>query len=304
MDQIKIFAPATIGNVGPGFDILGLAVEGLGDIITCQKSSIKSEITAVTGVDAALIPLDPAQNTITLAAHHFCKKKGANLNLSFTLERQLPASGGMGASAASSLAGAMAAAYFTGNLDDHLLILGSALEAEAVVSGRHLDNIAPCYYGGLTLVQAIDPPNVVVIPVKKCWWVALLTPAIKLDTKHARSILPRTVDTKIFIQQMANTAALVAAFAQGNEELAGAALCDLFAEPKRGALIPRFDDIKLAALGSGALGCSISGAGPTIFALCDNAQSAQSVVAAMEAAAHGGCRTHCGPIAQKGARFL
>ena len=304
MDQIVIFAPATIGNVGPGFDILGLAVEGLGDTITCEKMAGKSEIVSITGVDAGLIPRDPAHNTITLAAHDFFKKKGAQINLRVSLDRQLPASGGLGASAASALAGAMAAAYFTGNLDDHLNILTSALEAEAAVSGRHLDNIAPCYYGGLTLVQSINPPTIAMIPTKKNWWIALFTPTCKLDTKHARSILPQTVDTKIFVQQMANTAALVAAFAQGNEELLQASLCDLFAEPRRGQLIPYFDEIKLAALATGALGCSISGAGPSVFAICDSAQSAESVAAAMQSAAQGDGNIHCGPVAQKGARFL
>ena len=304
MDQIRIFAPATIGNVGPGFDVLGLAVDGLGDVITCERISGKSEIASVTGRDCGLIPTDPSQNTITIAAAAFCAKKGTSIHLRVSLERQLPASGGLGASAASSLAGAMAAAYFTGNLDDHLHILEAALHAESQVSGRHLDNIAPCYFGGLTIVQSLEPPTVITIPTKKNWWVSLFTPPIKLDTRTARSILPHTVDSKLLVQQMANTAALVAAFAQGNEEIVQAALCDLFAEPRRGPLIPRFDDIKLAALGSGALGCSISGAGPTIFALCESAQSAQIVANAMKEAAGGNGMIHCGPIAQKGARFV
>ncbi|MBF0441561.1 MAG: homoserine kinase [Oligoflexales bacterium] len=304
MEKIRIFAPATIGNVGPGFDVIGLCVDGLGDTVTVSKTDGKTEITDVRGTDASSVPLDPAKNTVTIAASAFFAATNKNINLKVEIERHLPCSGGLGSSAASSLAGAMAAAYFGGEFENTDLILQAALEGEGAVSGRHLDNIAPCYNGGVTIVQSTKPTNILSVPLNREWWLTLFISDFKLSTKEARSVLPDMVDRATFVKQLANSASLILGFTEGNEEILRVALNDHFAEPRRAPLIPQFHDLKKAALDSGALGSSISGAGPTIFALSESRQIASEVAEAMLGVYKGKARTHIGLISKTGARLL
>jgi homoserine kinase len=143
----------------------------------------------------------------------------------------------------------------------------AALEAESTVAGRHLDNIAASALGGLTISRSVDPIDAVRISVPEKWSVVLITPHVRIETKAARAILPSEWPSDSWIQQMANTTALAYAFASGDEDLLKRSLDDGYAEPLRMKLIPRFREVKQAALAAGALGCSISGSGPTIFAI-------------------------------------
>ncbi|HVR41213.1 MAG TPA: homoserine kinase [Thermoanaerobaculia bacterium] len=295
------FAPGSIGNVGPGFDVLGLAVDGIGDRVTVELTDGESRVASVTGRDADLVPLDATRNAAAIAALAYLRPYGRRAIVS--IEKGLPLAGGMGGSAASSVGGAYAAALAIGDDIDTNKIIAAALEGESAVAGRHLDNIAPCVLGGLALVRSVDPIDVVALPVRAAWWVALVTPRVRIQTKEARALLPQECDRATWIQQMANTTALAHAFAIGDGDLLRRALDDKYAEPRRAALIPRFYDVKRAALDAGSLGSSISGSGPTIFAIAADETAARACADAMQHAfADIESSAHVGPIAKQGVR--
>lgn len=282
--MVKVFVPATIGNVGPGFDVLGLVFPGLGDVIAVDLIDGPSTVASVTGRDANLVPLDPKKNCAVIAAESMLKINGINRGVRVTIDKQLPISGGLGASAASSVGGALAAAFACGISPKQDEILSAALEGEEAVAGRHLDNIAPCLLGGLTVVLSLNPPRVYRLPMTADWWLSILTPNARLETRTAREVLPKEIAVSDWVSAMANSIGLVSAFNQGDANLARICLVDRFAEPRRAPLIPRFGAIRDAAINAGALGCSISGAGPTIFALSEDEETARACQKAMEKA--------------------
>lgn len=301
MNSARAFAPGSIGNVGPGFDVLGLAVDGIGDTVTVELTKSDSRIVDVTGRDADLVPRDPDRNCAAIAANAYLRP--FRYRAIVTIEKGLPLAGGMGGSAASSVAGAYAAALALGQAPSLRDVLAAALEGESFVAGRHLDNIAPSVVGGLALSRSTDPIDVVKIPVLADWWVALVTPRIRIQTKDARALLPDQTDRETWIQQMANTTALAHAFATGDGELVRRALDDRYAEPRRAPLIPHFHDVKRAALDAGAFGCSISGSGPTLFAIAVDERVAKASASAMQRAfGEVDSAMHVGPIAKEGVR--
>jgi homoserine kinase len=281
VSKFRIFAPATIGNVASGFDVLGLAVAGLGDTFVFEESGHYS--IAVQGRDARLVPLEPERNTVTLAAEALYAAIGiAPKHFHVTLERALPLAGGLGSSAASSVAGALAAARLADVLDRKDLILKAALAAEAFVAGPHLDNIAPCVYGGLTLVQDVEALRIYPVPMQAKFWISLLTPPLHIETKEARKVLPAQLNTLRWTRQMAHCTTLALALARGDYEQIAFGLKDPFAEPARGNLIPGFFQAKAVAIHAGAYGFSISGSGPTCFALSPDEATARNVAKAVQ----------------------
>ena len=301
MNRATAFAPGSIGNVGPGFDVLGLAFDGAGDTVTVELTRGDSRVVAVTGRDADLVPNDADRNCAAIAANAYLRPFGYRAIVS--VDKGLPLAGGMGGSAASSVAGAYAAGLALGQSPSIPDVLAAALEGESFVAGRHLDNIAPAVVGGLALSRSIDPIDVVKIAMAADWWVALVTPRVRIQTKDARALLPNETDRATWVQQMANTTALAQAFVTGDGALLRRSLDDRYAEPKRAPLIPRFYEVKRAALDAGAFGCSISGSGPTLFAIAENETLARSVASAMQSAfAELESSTHIGPIAREGVR--
>jgi homoserine kinase len=299
-----VFAPATVGNVGPGFDVLGLAVDGVGDTVTVELTDDSRGVT-VTGRDSHLVPTDPAQNAASIAAEAVLRRVGVQSALKISIHKGLAVSGGLGGSAASSTGGAVAAALALGWAAAPTQLAQAALEGESAVAGRHLDNIAACLLGGLALVRSIDPVDIVPLPVACNWWVALVTPNIRLETRAARALLPQQADRALWIQQMANTAGVIGAFASGDADLLKRSLVDLYAEPKRESLIPRFREVKEAALRTGAYGCSISGAGPTVFAISPDQKTATACARAMQSAfVEIQSSSHVGAISRQGARAV
>jgi homoserine kinase len=301
-EQATAYAPGSIGNVGPGFDVLGLAVEGVGDRVTVTLTRRDSRVESITGRDAELIPVDPAKNCAAIAANAYLLPYGFRAILK--VEKGLALCGGMGGSAASSVAGAYAAALALGQAPQQRDILAAALEGEAAFSGRHLDNIAPSVVGGLALSRSVDPIDVVKLPVASDWSIALVTTNVRIHTREARALLPEQLDRATWIQQMANTTALAHAFAIGDGALLGRALDDRYAEPRRAALIPRFYEMKQAALDARAFGCSISGSGPTLFAIAGDAATATACAEAMERAFGEACAKHVGGISREGVRSV
>lgn len=300
MTRATVFAPGSIGNVGPGFDVLGLAVDGIGDRISVELGDGPSRVAEVTGRDAALVPRDPSTNVASIAAAAWLRGAGLAQQAVVSIHKGLPLSGGLGGSAASAVGGALAASLAAGGGSIES-VMAAALEGEATVAGRHLDNIAASAVGGLALCRCVDPIDVVAIPTPPKWSVVLLTPRVRVETKKARAILPPSWTREGWVQQMANTAAVLHAFATADAALLRRALHDLYAEPLRASLIPNFHAVKRAALAAGAIGCSISGGGPTIFAITEDLD--ERCAAAMKAAM-GDVESdvHVARIAREGAR--
>jgi len=295
MKVATVFAPGSVGNVGPGFDILGLAIDGIGDRVTVELG--KTGPVIVRGVDAELVPTDPARNAAAIAASALLSKQPFQV----TIEKGIPVSAGLGGSASSSVAGAYAAALASGDPVTREDIMLCALEGEIAVSGRHLDNIAPITMGGLVLSRSIDPIDVIPLPAPQNWSIALITPRVRIETKQARAILPQKWERESWVQQMANTSALIVAFSTGDGALARRALDDLYAEPRRAPMIPHFYDVKRAALDAGAFGCSISGSGPTIFAIVDASTSRNCAEAMRRAMGNVPSEVRVAGIARQGA---
>lgn len=303
MNEFRIFAPATIGNVASGFDVLGLAVSGLGDTFVFEESEHYG--IAVEGRDAHLLPLEPKKNTVTLAAETLYTQLGMTpKKFRVTLQRALPLAGGLGSSAASSVAGALAAAKLAGVLDRKDLILKSALAAETFVAGPHLDNIAPCLFGGLTLVQNVEDLRVYPVPIQARFWVTLTTPPLYIQTKEARKVLPQQLETSRWTQQMAHCTTLALALALGDREQIAFGLKDPFAEPMRGNLIPGFFQAKALALEAGAYGFSISGSGPTCFAFSADEATAIKVAGAVKSIFGSQTLVHIAEPSLQGASIL
>jgi len=299
------FAPGSIGNVGPGFDVLGLAVEAIGDRVTVTLHDGDAIVESITGRDAELVPRDPQRNAAAIAAIAWLRAHGDARNPIVSIEKGLPLSGGLGGSAASSVGGAFAAALAMDSDPNVNEIIAAALQGEMAVAGCHLDNIAPSVFGGLTLARSVRPIDVIALPVFAPWKLALVTPNVRVQTKAAREVLPSTSGRAVWVQQMANTAAVVHAFATGDRELLRRAFDDRYAEPRRAALIPHFNDVKRAALDAGALGCTISGSGPTLVAICDDDSIAIEVSSAMQKA-FGDVKSSAlvSPIAARGVRSV
>lgn len=280
-----IYVPATIGNIGPGFDVLGIAIEGLGDTVTINVNQGQDEIQKITGLDSEKIPTIPEQNSIVIAARSLFNRLNLEKTcITVSLDRQLPVAGGMGSSAAASVAGALAASELSNLKPAQKLILDAALDGESYCAGRHLDNIAPCLLGGLTGVLGSEEPEPFQLPIKGQWWFSLLTPSISISTRDARSVLPEMLPQKDWVEISSKTLALSHAFGNGDYHLLSKALQDTYAEPRRSHLIPGFSDVKSAAIQSGAIACSISGAGPTLFAVSESEQKAKCALAAMVSA--------------------
>jgi len=275
--------PGSIGNLGPGLDVLGCAVEGTTDSVTAEWHGAPGVTLLETGHQN--LPDDPQQHASAIAAAAVVRLAaavgaGPDIGIALRVRKGLPLSAGQGGSAASAVAGAAAVNALLGSPLDRNQILGAALAAEARVAGRHLDNIAPSLMGGIVLVRSLDPIDVVPLPVPDALTIVLVHPAQTLRTAEARSVLPAQVDRDVALHQAAQVAAIVAACHSGDLALLGRAIDDRIAEPVRSRLLPGFSDAKAAALEAGALGVSISGAGPTLFALCDARKPAERVAAA------------------------
>lgn len=303
--RFTAFAPGSIGNLGPGLDVLGLAVAGAGDWVSAELIGARGIEVRDSGHPD--LPADPARHASALAARAVLERAGATEGLALRVLKGLPLSGGQGGSAASAVAGAVAANECLGRPLDTDALLAACLEAESAVAGRHLDNLAPSLLGGAVLVRSLDPLDYVGLPVPSGLTVVLVHPAMQIRTADARAVLPREVDRDVTIHQTAQVGALVAAFYSGDLGLMGRAIDDRLAEPVRQALLPGFTAAKAAALEAGALGASISGSGPTSFALARTAADGARIADAMRAAyaMHGlDATARVGPVDTRGARMV
>ena len=283
MNSVKVFSPASIGNIGPGFDVLGLAIDGLGDTVEAREiSGNEVVIENIFNADHD-ISNDPDKNTAGIAAKETLRALGIKNGVGLILTKGMPSGSGLGSSAASAAAGAYAVnKLFNGGLSEDELIL-AAMKGEAYVSGGYFaDNVAPSILGGATLTQSIDPLKVSKLGTIDELILVLIIPNIQILTKDSRDVIPNKIDKRNFITNMANTASITAAFCKNDYDLLKDNLIDVIFEPARTKLIPGLADIKLAALKAGADGCTISGSGPAIFAISNSHQRAKKIKYEME----------------------
>jgi len=281
------FAPASIGNVAVGFDVLGHSFQTIGDRVTARRiKEVTVRISSITGTVSEL-PLEPEKNTAGMAVLSMVRDLNLDFGIELSIEKGIPLGSGLGGSAASAVAGVVAANALLPVSLSQLDLLKFAMKGEAVASGSvHVDNIAPSLFGGLVLTVGIDNPNVKQIPVPAAVRCVLVHPHMMLSTRAAREILNRSIDLSNVIWQAANLAGFLTGCFTGDLRLIRESLEDVIVEPQRKALIPGFQDVKDAAIRNGALGCSISGAGPTVFAWCEEKDAAairDSMVAAFAA---------------------
>ena len=278
---ITAFAPATVANLGPGLDVLGLALAAPGDRVTARLAPGHGvTIDAVTG-DGGALPIDPAKNTAGIAAQATLVKAGVSTGVALTLQKGMPIGSGLGSSAASAAAAAFAVNLLIGSPLRKAELVGPCLDAEAAVAGRHADNVAAALLGGLILVRSIDPIDLVRLPVPEGLVVTVVTPNMELSTRAARAALPKEIPLASLVRNTAHVGALVSACYSGDLGLLARSMTDVVATPARAPLIPGCERVMAAALDAGALGSSISGAGPSMFALCRSERSAGEVAAAM-----------------------
>ena len=283
--RASAFAPGSIGNFGPGLDVLGAAVTGPGDRVVAEWCDAQGVTVVESGHPE--LSTDSSRHAAGLAATAVVRAATAlgitqpARGIALTVTKGLPLCGGQGGSAASAIAGGAAVNALLGTPLDASRLLTACLTAEEAVAGRHLDNLAPSLLGGVVVVRSLDPVDIVQLHVPERLRVVLALPNQRLRTSAARDVLPAHVPRAVALHQMAQVAAIVAALSIGDLALLGRSIDDRIAEPARAPLLPGFAEAKAAALGAGALGASISGAGPTSFALCDGDSSAQRVARAM-----------------------
>ena len=263
------FAPASVGNVAIGFDILGFSVGAIGDRATVRRTDQPGvRIAAIRGVVADL-PLEAAKNTAGRALEALREALALPYGLELELDKGIPLSSGLGGSAASAVAAVVAANALLPEPCSQLQLLKFAMQGEKVASGAlHVDNIAPSLFGGLVLTVGIDQPRVKQIPVPASIRAVVVHPHMFLSTREARAILRSSVSMKDFVWQTANLAGFISGCYTNDIDMLRDSFMDVVIEPQRAALIPGFTAVRRAAMSAGALGCSISGAGPTLFAWC------------------------------------
>lgn len=281
--RAEAFAPATVANLGVGFDILGLAVKGMGDkaIVEFQDSP-EIVITDIEG-DGGKLPREADKNVASVSARAFLDAMGEKRGIKMKLIKGLPLASGLGSSAASSVVSVVALNKLYGEPYTREQLMPFCLEGEALVSGYHADNVAPCLLGGITLIAGITVDAIQPLPVPENLHLALVTPDVAVPTAEARAVLPETVPLKTMIYQTGQVARIIDALHRCDlEALADAIENDQVIEPARAYLMPLLDEVRFASKRAGAMSVFIGGAGPTLCAICDDKQVAQRVSDTME----------------------
>jgi homoserine kinase len=267
--SVTVFAPATVANVGPGFDILGFAIDSLGDTLTlteCTEPGLSLEVVSTKGTS---LPADPLKNAATAPILTLARTHNISLSHRAILYKNMPIGSGLGSSAASAAAGAFAANELLGLGLSRLELVQFAMDGEQVACGSpHADNVAPALLGGISLIQSYSPLRIFSLPNRlEDLWLSVIHPDVLVETEQARNVLPKSYPRDIVVAQLGQVSALIAGFTLGSPELLAAGAKDFLAQPYRSRLIPGYDEAQSAALSLGALSFGISGSGPSVFAL-------------------------------------
>lgn len=306
--KTRVFAPATIANLGSGFDVLGIAIDKPGDVVVAERQPAPG-LTFSVRTTHADVPVDARSNVAAHVAMLILEEFRPPFGVKMTLEKRMPIGSGLGSSAASSVAAAVAVNVLLPRPLERRDLLRFAMEGERKASGSaHADNAAPCLLGGACLVRRYDPLDVIAIPIKKSIVWVVAHPHTIIRTEDARNMLPKAITLQIAIRQWGNISGLTVGLASGDAALVGACVEDAVAEPVRARLIPGFAEVKEAALRVGAHGCSISGSGPSMFAVTSSIRTANVVAKAMQKAfmraAGIECETYVSRINRAGAKIL
>jgi homoserine kinase len=307
-DSMSAFAPASIGNVGVGFDMLGLALSDVGDRVVARRiDGNRVTVAEVRGLDGEIHPYlstNAADNTASLAAQALWDVHGKSGSIELIVHKGVPLQSGMGSSAASAVAAVVAANAFLESPLEIEELLPYALEGEKFASGgMHTDNVVPSLFGGLTLSPEILLPEIIRLPTPDGVSAVLMHPDLQVNTAHARRALPKSVSMKLWLDQQGLLAGFITACTTGDIDLIRRTLRDVTIEPHRKGNVPCFDEVVAAARKAGALGATLSGSGPSIFALCRDGD-ARNVASAMEQACRGhgiGCQSWVSPMNAPGA---
>ena len=279
MDQVKILSPATVANLVCGFDILGLALNEPHDVMSIRR--IESPDVIIKNVDSFGLPTEALKNVAGVALLAFMEKLNDGKGFEITIEKKIMPGSGIGSSAASAAGAVVAANLLLNNIFSKEDLVQFAMNGEKLASGvKHADNIAPCIYGGITLIRSIHPLDIVSI-VPPALFVTIVHPQIEVRTSDARQILRKQILLKDAIRQWGNIGGLIAGLMKSDYDLIGRSLEDVIIEPVRSILIPAFNEVKSKCKEAGALGGGISGSGPSIFMLSTSEITARIVEKAM-----------------------
>ena len=273
MNEIKIFCPASISNLSCGFDVMGLCLEAVGDEMIIRKSNQKGiRITKIVGAD---LPFETQKNVAGVAALALLNAVQTNFGFDIEIYKNIKAGSGIGSSAASAAGAVFGINELLGKPFTTNELIQFAMEGEVLASGSaHADNVAPCLLGGFTLVRGYEPLDVIKIPTPDLLYAVVIHPQIELKTSEMRAVLPKEIALKKAITQWGNVGGLVAGLFTNDYDLIGRSLADVIVEPVRSPFIPEFNVLKKLAIENGALGCGISGSGPSVFALTKGEETA------------------------------
>jgi len=306
--SISVFAPATVANVACGFDSLGFAINEPGDVIRVRKTDEPGlRISLITG-DKGKLPLDAARNTAGVSALALMQQAGVTHGIEMEIHKQMPLGSGLGSSSASSVAAVVAVNELIGKPFARMELLPFAMQGEKAACGvAHADNVAPSLLGGFVLIRSYSPLDVVQLPYPEELYCSVIHPHVEILTEDARYVLRRRIRLEDAVIQWSNLGGLIAGLYEKDYALIGRSLNDIIFEPVRSLLIPGFDMMKQAAMNTGALGCSISGSGPSVFALSRGEDTAKLVAKAMrEALTKAGLESDCyvSLVNKNGARIV
>jgi len=306
--KTRVFAPATIANLGSGFDVLGIAIDNPGDIVVAERQPAPGLAFCVRTTHAG-VPGDARTNVAAYVGGLLLEEFHPPFGVRMMLDKRMPIGSGLGSSAASSVAAAVAVNALLPQPLDRRDLLRFAMEGERMASGSaHADNAAPCLLGGACLIRRYDPLDVIAIPIRQSIVWVVAHPHTVIRTEVARSMLPKAITLQTAVRQWGNISGLTVGLAAGDASLVGACVEDAVAEPVRAKLIPGFAEVKEAALSAGAYGCSISGSGPSLFAVTSSIRAGNIVAAVMKKtfkrAAGIECETYVSRINRTGARIL
>ena len=306
LNSVLVHSPATLSNLGCGFDVFGLALAAPYDIIRLTRRAEPG--VRIQHLDPYHLPTEPTRNVAGVALLALLKAVPEAIGFDVEITKGIKPGSGVGSSAASAVGVVVAANALLGNRFTNLQLVNFAMAGEIVASGaRHADNIAPAIFGGFTVVRALEPAlDIIALPAPPLW-VAVVHPQIEVKTSDSRKVLPATVPLGLAVRQWANVAGLVAGFLTVDYELIGRSMDDYIVEPARLPLIPGLTEARKRALAAGAIGGGISGSGPSIFMLNTTAPTAQAVGAAMGSVfAELGIafNVYVGPVGTEGARVV
>ncbi|MBE9490078.1 MAG: homoserine kinase [Bacteroidetes bacterium] len=280
MKEIKIFSPATVANVSCGFDVLGFCLDSIGDEMVIRKVDKKG--IHITKIEGYKLPFEADKNVAGVSALALIEQINPECGFEIEIYKYIKPGSGIGSSSASASGSVFAINELLGRPFNKTQLTYFAMQGEKLASkSEHADNVAPGIFGGFTLVKNLNPLEVLEIPTPNDLYATIIHPQIEIKTAEARAILPKEVPMQDAIKQWANVGSLIHGLHTSNYDLISRSIKDVIVEPYRSKLIPFFNEVKLSAINAGALGCGISGSGPSIFTLCKGMNTAKKVETAV-----------------------